>query len=90
MLAADGAVSAPVALAMAGAALQRLGADLAISITGIAGPTGGSESKPVGTVWFGLAGRGGSDVVRTIFVGTRSEIRYRAAQAALFLLFRRL
>ena len=90
ILAADGAVSEPVALAMADAALQRLGADLAISITGIAGPTGGSESKPVGTVWFGLAGRGGADAVRTIFIGTRREIRYRAAQAALFLLFRRL
>ena len=90
VLAAHGAVSGPVAVAMAEGALNRLGVDLAISVTGIAGPGGGSESKPVGTVWFGLAGRGGPAAVHSIFIGTRSEIRYRAAQAALFLLFRRL
>ena len=90
VLAAQGAVSGPVAVAMAEGALNRLGVDLAISVTGIAGPGGGSESKPVGTVWFGLAGRGGPAAVHSIFIGTRSEIRYRAAQAALFLLFRRL
>ena len=90
VLAAQGAVSGPVAVAMAEGALNRLGVDLAISVTGIAGPGGGSESKPVGTVWFGVAGRGGPAAVHSIFIGTRSEIRYRAAQAALFLLFRRL
>ena len=90
VLAAQGAVSGPVAVAMAEGALNRLGVDLAISVTGIAGPGGGSESKPVGTMWFGVAGRGGPAAVHSIFIGTRSEIRYRAAQAALFLLFRRL
>lgn len=90
VLEAEGAVSEPVALAMARAAVRRFGVDLAVSVTGIAGPGGGSESKPVGTVWFGLAGRGDTAAVHSIFVGTRSEIRYRAAQAALFLLFRRL
>lgn len=54
----DGAVSESVAKAMAQGALTRLNADLAISVTGIAGPTGGSDSKPVGTVWFGLAQSG--------------------------------
>ncbi len=90
LLMAEGAVSGPVALAMAEATLHRLGVDLAISVTGVAGPTGGSEAKPVGTVWFGLAGRGGAEAVHVVFGGTRSEIRYRATQAALFLLFRRL
>ena len=90
MLETEGAVSGPVALAMASTALERFGVDLAVSVTGIAGPGGGSESKPVGTVWFGLAGRGGLAAVHTMLGGTRSEIRYRAAQAALFLLFQRL
>jgi len=90
LLAAEGAVSGPVAAAMAQGAAERFGVDLAVSVTGIAGPGGGSESKPVGTVWFGLAGRGGKGAVHSMFGGTRSEIRYRAAQAALFLLFRRL
>jgi nicotinamide-nucleotide amidase len=90
LLGGDGAVSESVARAMAQAVLERLDVELAISITGIAGPAGGSESKPVGTVWFGIAGRGGAAAVHSIFIGTRSEIRYRAAQAALFLLFRRL
>jgi competence/damage-inducible protein CinA-like protein len=86
----EGAVSDAVAIAMAEGACARLDADLAVSITGIAGPDGGSDEKPVGTVHFGLAGRGESISTRSIFLGTRSEIRARAAQAALFLLFRRL
>ncbi|MGE5091127.1 MAG: competence/damage-inducible protein A [Bacillota bacterium] len=86
----EGAVSEPVAAAMAQGALDRLGADLAVSITGVAGPGGGTDAKPVGTVCFGLAGRGGTATRRSILIGTRSDIRYRAAQAALFLLFQRL
>jgi nicotinamide-nucleotide amidase len=86
----EGAVSEPVAAAMAQGALERLGAELAVSITGVAGPGGGTDAKPVGTVCFGLAGRGGTATRRSILNGTRSDIRYRAAQAALFLLFQRL
>ena len=90
LLEREGAVSEPVAAAMAEGALERLGADLAVSVTGIAGPGGGTDAKPVGTVCFGLAGRGGTATRRSILIGTRSEIRRRAAQAALFLLFQRL
>jgi nicotinamide mononucleotide (NMN) deamidase PncC len=61
-----------------------------VSVTGIAGPTGGTPEKPVGTVWFGLAAAGGSEAKRVIFLGSRREIRERAAQTALFLLNRRL
>jgi len=86
----EGAVSEPVAAAMAAGALERLGADLAVSVTGIAGPGGGTDAKPVGTVCFGLAGRGGTATSRSILIGTRSDIRRRASQAALFLLFQRL
>ena len=86
----DGAVSEPVAAAMAQGALDRLDADLAVSITGIAGPGGGTDAKPVGTVCFGLAGRGGAATSRAILIGTRSDIRQRAVQAALFHLFQRL
>jgi nicotinamide-nucleotide amidase len=90
LLEREGAVSEPVAAAMAEGALERLGADLAVSVTGIAGPGGGTDAKPVGTVCFGLAGRGATATSRSILIGSRSEIRRRAAQAALFLLFQRL
>jgi len=90
LIAAHGAVSEPVALALAEGAVARLRVDLAVAVTGIAGPDGGSEEKPVGTVWFGLAGPWGSEARRSMFGGGRHEVRARAAQAALYLLLRRL
>jgi nicotinamide-nucleotide amidase len=82
-----GAVSEAVACAMARGALRKSGADMAVAITGIAGPGGGSRDKPVGTVWMALAGRGASRrvarVERTRFPGDRDMVRDRAAKTAL-------
>lgn len=84
MLDSHGAVSAPVAAAMARGALTRSGADLSVSVTGIAGPAGGSAEKPVGLVFFGFARKGGADVTRmTRFTGDRGSIRGQAVRAAL-------
>jgi len=83
-----GAVSEAVVLAMALGAQQRFAAEAALAITGIAGPTGGTAEKPVGTVW--LAARSGAQTraLKRVFPGDRNEIRARAAQAALDLLRR--
>ncbi|MGE5573138.1 MAG: competence/damage-inducible protein A [Bacteroidota bacterium] len=83
-----GAVSREVAIAMARGALERGRADIAVSTTGVAGPTGGSPEKPVGIVFSGLAWRGGVACARLGFFGTRSEIKERAARRALDLLRR--
>ncbi len=90
LLAAHGAVSEPVARAMAEGAARRLGATLTISVTGIAGPGGGSEEKPVGTTWFATHWQGKTESGKQILFGDRDEIRARAAQVALYLLWRRL
>jgi len=90
LLETHGAVSAEVAGAMATGALQRLGATVALSVTGIAGPGGGTPERPVGLVWFGIAGPGGVATVRHRCVGNRQEIRARTAQFGLFLLLRKL
>ena len=86
-LATHGAVSEQVAREMAIGALEAAGADVAISITGIAGPTGGSEAKPVGLVWTALAARHGVRSRSFIMPGDREEVRERAAQMALALLY---
>ena len=90
-LATVGAVSEETAVAMARGARERLGSDLAISTTGIAGPDGGTAEKPVGLVWFALAlGNDETETRRLTFPGNRADIRERATVAALGLLWRRL
>ena len=81
-----GAVSEQVARAMAQGARRRAGADYAISITGIAGPGGGSELKPVGLVYIAVDSRDGAETSRYVFSSDRSSVRLRAAQTALNLL----
>lgn len=85
-----GAVSEETARAMAAGARQALSADWGISITGVAGPGGGSSEKPVGTVFIALAAAGIAEVRRLRLGGDRAEIRERATQAALSLLRRTL
>ena len=85
-----GAVSEPVARAMAVGALAALRVDLAVAVTGIAGPGGGSEAKPVGTVWLAVADARAVEAQHIRFPGDRHDVRARAAQAALALLNRRL
>lgn len=91
MLRAHGAVSAEVCQSMVEGCLQRAGTDYAVSITGIAGPGGGSEEKPVGTVYIGVASReGGAPVIqRHFFPYERASFKEAASMAALDLLRRR-
>jgi nicotinamide-nucleotide amidase len=81
-----GAVSEQVAQAMAQGARRRAGTDYAIAITGIAGPGGGSEQKPVGLVYIAVDNRDGTDTSRYLFSFDRSSVRLRAAQTALNIL----
>jgi nicotinamide-nucleotide amidase len=86
-LAAHGAVSGPVVREMAAGALERLGGEFAVAVSGIAGPDGGTPEKPVGTVWFGWARRfaGGIDVRADCgrFAGDRDAVRRAAVRRAL-------
>jgi nicotinamide-nucleotide amidase len=87
LIATEGAVSEPVARRMAEGALAHSAADLAVSITGIAGPGGGSEAKPVGLVWFGLARRDAETAtLRQVFPGDRAGVRRAAVAQALAML----
>jgi len=90
LLAAKGAVSEEVAAAMAEGVARLLGADCALSTTGIAGPEGGSEEKPVGLVYVGCVVAGAIEVERLRLFGDREQIRERAAYSAIDLLRRRL
>ncbi len=82
-LKAFGAVSEEVAREMAQGARVALNVDWGISVTGIAGPSGGTEEKPVGTVWFGVIGPGFEKVEACKFDGDRDEIRKQSVEKAL-------
>ena len=91
LIGAAGAVSEPVARRMAEGALQRSRADIAVSVTGVAGPGGGSAEKPVGLVCFGLAQRGQPTVSEHhVFPGDRSAVREAAVERAFALIRARL
>jgi PncC family amidohydrolase len=85
-LAAHGAVSAPVAAAMARGAQARTGAEVTLSVTGITGPDGGTPAKPVGTVYIGLALPGGVRTIHRRWAGDRAANKQASVLAALYLL----
>lgn len=86
ILAEYGAVSEPTARAMAEGVRKVLGADVAVSTTGLAGPGGGTEKTPVGTVFIAVSGASGTVAEKHKFTGTRGQVKFRASQAALALL----
>ena len=89
LIEAHGAVSEPVAEAMAAGALKRFDADTAVAITGIAGPDGGTEEKPVGTVCWSVQLADGRSITRTVHLpGDRADIRDRSTTVAMHLLRR--
>jgi len=90
LLEAHGAVSTETAEAMAQGARRHTSATYALAITGVAGPGGGSESAPVGTVYAGVADSNGARVVHRRFLGDRDRVRQWAVQMALDLLRRRI
>lgn len=81
-----GAVSAECAVAMAEGARRLLKTDFAVSVTGIAGPGGGSAEKPVGLVWFGIASSVNVKTEHSVFHGDRGEVRAAAVEHALAML----
>lgn len=86
MLERHGAVSAQVARAMAEGARDVIGTDLAVAVTGVAGPSGGTEAKPVGLTYVAVAGPGGSEVRRYQWTEDRAANKERSAEAALRML----
>jgi nicotinamide-nucleotide amidase len=83
LLAAHGAVSEEAVRAMAEGARSRFAADLAVAVSGIAGPGGGTPDKPVGTVHFAWAGPGGVTAARRIYAGSRESVRRQTVALAL-------
>lgn len=83
-----GAVSQQVAASMAIGIVQKSGADFGLSVTGIAGPGGGTPDKPVGLVFIGLAWRNGVSVTKNIFLGRRDIVKFQSSQKALDMLRR--
>ncbi len=90
VLEAHGAVSAQAALAMAAGGRARAGADLAASVTGIAGPDGGSPQKPVGLTYVAVADGAGAAVRRFLWSGSRTENKRASARALLELILERI
>ncbi len=89
MLEAHGAVSAQVAVAMAEGVRTRLGTTIAVAVTGVAGPGGGTDAKPVGLVYVAVAGAGSPEVRRYQWAGDRTANKHASAMAALELLLAR-
>jgi nicotinamide-nucleotide amidase len=87
VLESDGAVSEPAVRAMANGVLQRIGGDVSVAVSGIAGPDGGTPDKPVGTVWFAWGRRRGNDVAVESaiehFSGDRESVRRQTVERAL-------
>src|SRR5205807_10493119 len=83
-----GAVSGEVAQALAAGARRRLGADIGVAVTGIAGPDGGTEDKPVGLVWLCAQGPEGALTRRVQLPGSRQDVRDRSTTVAMHLLRR--
>lgn len=83
LIAAHGAVSEPVARAMAEGTLERAPVQLAVAVTGIAGPGGAVPGKPVGTVWLAVAGVGGTTAERLQLDGDRDDVRAQTVAVAL-------
>ena len=86
----EGAVSEQTVLEMAQGVSDRSGAEVAVSVSGIAGPGGGSQEKPVGTVWFGFNVYAETLAVKQVFSGNREEVRYKAICFAIDFLYQRL
>ncbi len=89
ILHAHGAVSAQVAVAMAEGVRERLGTDLGVGVTGVAGPDGGSDAKPVGLVYVAVAGPGAVTVRRFLWQGDRSANKRDSARVAIEMLLER-
>jgi PncC family amidohydrolase len=85
-----GAVSSETVIEMADSALAESDADIAVSVSGIAGPGGGSSGKPAGTVWFAVSYAGNTESVKMLFSGSREEVREKASEAALLIIIKRL
>ncbi|MFP4550079.1 MAG: CinA family protein [Spirochaetales bacterium] len=79
----DGAVSEACVIEMATAAAALFGAEVAVSVSGIAGPGGGTPEKPVGTVWIGISSRGEVSAYHHLFTGDRRSVRIASVDAAL-------
>ncbi len=91
LIESHGAVSAEVAEALAEGARERLGTDVGVGVTGIAGPDGGSEEKPVGLVWLTVAGPGQARMTRSVNLpGARADVRDRATTVAMHMIRRAL